>query len=201
MGMQSPVAVTIEMPGTPLWLTLITLAISIVALGVSGLQYMLSRTERNRTIPAIRMTGIYTDKMMGYGPEPRRVVSVTVQNTGRESTNLTQLLVRGNRFLINGLNALLEEVHEQSAIGLRRIEGYSQETFTIGADDVTEDAVVVLAHLGHGIQLTMNLRLNQPGVTSVANRSSSRVDKAGLSRATWLRSKSSRRQEAEPDSG
>lgn len=182
-----PVELVVQMKGTPIWLTITTLAVSGLALAVSALQYLTNRAESMRVRPDIRMSVLYSDHIQLGAPTLLKLVAVDVWNKGREATKIEQLWAFGDSSALNGLNNLVDGTtgirltrleHQRVS---RTIEGFSSESFYIDGNAVDEERFTVMATFGHGLSITQVVELNQPG---------SSATKRTLSWRPWTRSRS-----------
>jgi hypothetical protein len=64
LAQNQPVEVLVTTTGTPIWLTLTTLAVSGLALFISCLQYLTHRSETSRVRPNIEMSAIFADNVV-----------------------------------------------------------------------------------------------------------------------------------------
>jgi hypothetical protein len=160
-----PIHVTVQ-NSTPSWAVWGPIIISLVALLVSGLAVLLNYRERKRVMPSIRMHGVYTDSMyMGDVHNLRKVVGITLTNTGREATTVRHLDIQSNGgTYANGLAMRLDakgdritrddDEHEES------LPGFSSNHYDVDASVIQGDEVVAVAELGHGQEIALHLPLN-----------------------------------------
>lgn len=166
LAQEGPIHVTLQTSGTPIWLTVAAIAVSVVALLVSGLQYLSNRNEFRRVQPKLKMSVFYTDIMhMGAGVEPRIIV-VSIKNEGREDTRLNSLLIYGKRTILNGPNLERRVGYDDESPPTkdrfnRAVRGFSTEEIYIDAETLQDDLILVKATFGHGLKLDRIAELNQ----------------------------------------
>jgi hypothetical protein len=80
-----PVNVTVSTPGTPLWLTLLTLGISIAAVMITLWQALVNNSERRRNFPHVQVSASYTGHYYDSIYTDVRAVILSAWNRGREA--------------------------------------------------------------------------------------------------------------------
>ncbi|MED5802951.1 hypothetical protein VX037_18155 [Gordonia sp. Z-3] len=138
--------------GTPTWITVVTAVIAAAALILSAYQALSKWHDGRRTGPTTRVSAAFTDKLVtsGYrlGNLPL-VVSITIENVGREPTRIRSLFVRGENAALNGMSNVLDLPHPPDDYWI--IEGHSTKNLLVDAQLLTgDDRVELVCHLGHG---------------------------------------------------
>jgi hypothetical protein len=162
-----PINVTVA-NNTPSWAVWAPIIISLVALLVSGLAVLLNYLERKRIMPSIRMHGVYTDSMyMGDIHNLRKVVGITLTNTGREATTVSRLDIASNEgTYFSALGMQLDDkgdriTHDDGQE--ESVPGFGSRHYRVDASVIQGNEVVVEAEFGHGPQIVLHLPLNELG--------------------------------------
>lgn len=143
-----------------LWSTWLPIAISLLALAVSGTQAYLSNRERKRAMPSVEMSAAYIEQMlMGDLTKPLKVISLSFQNRGREATNITSLeIFSSGGTIVTGFNMLLDDnghpvAHEDRD---EPLPGFGRRHLYVDASVIQGNEVLVVAGFGHGPQITVH---------------------------------------------
>lgn len=156
---QEESAVQVNIQGVPTWLGILTLCISLFALGISALQYLMNREEAQQNRPNISVNAVFSSYAVGYGTaEGVPAVAVSIRNTGREPTSLLSMVVHSKSMVLNGKNNLLEA----STRGERdwEIPAYSSRQFGIDAARIEDEKVTLECSFGHGRSIRQVLTLD-----------------------------------------
>lgn len=152
---QAPVA-----PGTPGWFAWVPIAISLLALTVSGLQFSMNRAERRRVMPKVKVLPFFTDQYK-FAALPRKVISASMANEGREGTNLIDILVYtgDSQFSVAG-RLLNNSGHGVDEPVTREIGGFSETTIYIDASEIGRRDVGLTFEFGHAVDQHFYIPLN-----------------------------------------
>lgn len=157
-----PIYVTVQPAGIPTWLQVATLLVALLALFVSGLQFVLNRQHQKQSRPNIRCSVSFTDKLH-TGRGMRKVAILHVANLGAEATKLKFFDISTDRMLINGFNSLLDDDGTKTTNNehTRTIDSYSSESFYVDAHQIEDNEIEVFASFGHGVTISSVVTLNQ----------------------------------------
>jgi hypothetical protein len=144
----------------------VPISISVLALVVSGSQAYINYRERKRVMPSVGMHAVYVDQMV-VGDGLRKVVSIHLENKGREATTVRNLDISSNGgTFVNGLNCLLDEKGDPISRDARdeTLPGFSSRHYVVDASMIQGDEVLAVAGFGHGPKkIAHHLPLNRMG--------------------------------------
>ncbi|MDF3338202.1 hypothetical protein P3H80_12265 [Mycolicibacterium septicum] len=162
-----PIEVTV-LSNSPTWLAWLPIGISLLSLAISASQFYMSRAERRRVMPAVKVSASFLDRLYSSRKDDViKAVMITVDNLGRESTTLSQILIASKTCGVNGLNCLIDE-RDQVGDGRKRLDppvqiaGFARAQFIVDAEMIKEDDILVAAAFGHGLRITLSVHLNGP---------------------------------------
>lgn len=156
--------VTVTTPGTPLWLTFLTLAISVSAVMISLWHAIVNNSERK--LSRVQMVCRFFERYYSPFSEYRkRVVIILVENMGREATTVTSIWVGASAIELNGANNLLEGPPLPYSL-----PAYSNVQWAIEAELIEEGRGWVSLYFGHGIHLKRECEVNRPEETEWTSR-------------------------------
>jgi hypothetical protein len=150
------VHVTVNTPGSPLWLTFLTLGISVVAVMIAAWQSLISRSENRRNRPRTKVSADFISRLYTSGNEPKRVVMISVRNLGRESTTVIWFHVQTPNAGISGPDMLINGPEVPY-----RLEGYSSVRWAIDAAIIMQNEVDVHIDFGHGPSVELHCLLDK----------------------------------------
>jgi hypothetical protein len=160
-----PIHVTVQ-TGSP-WTWWVPVGISLLALAVSGSQYFLNRAERKRVMPSVGMHAVYVDRMnLGDPDSPFKVVSIHLENKGREATTVRNLDIYSNGgAFVNGPNCLLDDEGDPMSRDAQyeTLPGFSSRRYIVDASMIQGDEVLLVAGFGHGPEIALHLPINHIG--------------------------------------
>lgn len=139
---------------------------SLIALAVALSQFFINRAERKRVMPTVAMHAMYTDKMyIGGINEFRTVVSIQLENRGREDTTVTGLAVCSSdrTIVVDGFSSLLDPATGERAkpdATNERLPGFTTRGYYVDASMMEGTEVVVEARLGHGEEIHVHATRN-----------------------------------------
>jgi len=150
-----PIHVTVQ-TGSPL-ATWVPIGISLLALAVSCSQFYLNHVERKRVMPSVGMHAVYVDRMvLGDVRNPRKVVSIGLENKGREATTVRNLEIWSNGgTFVGGFSVLLDEKGDPITHDAQDepLPGFSSRNYNVDASMIQGDEVVAVAQFGHGQEI------------------------------------------------
>ena len=163
-----PIHVTVSTPGTPLWLTFLTLSISIAAVLISLWQTMANNAEQRRALPKVHVGAGYTAHYYDGNHRDARAVMLSAWNRGREATKV-------NSFIIDTPNATLNCFTSPNLISGPdlpfKLEPYSRENWAVDAQLIKDHIVDVHVSLGHGPQIHLRCKIDQRKSVTIGRRS------------------------------
>lgn len=149
--------ITVNTIGSPLWLTIVTLCISIGAVTISLWQAILSSIDRRTSRPRVSIRCAFIGKYHGKPGEGTKAVLISVKNLGREATSISLILVYTPSTVLQAANNLITG----EAIPFK-LEGYSSTFWAVNAEAITERLVTTRLSFGHGLTLEQDCELNRP---------------------------------------
>ncbi|MET8058649.1 hypothetical protein [Streptomyces microflavus] len=143
---------------TSLILSIASLVVAVVAVVISLSQVRLTKRDSQRAKPNIALKSLFTDNL-AHGGERARAVCVTLNNTGREDTEVASIWIYSGRTMLNGTHNRLG-VDEAGPTLPCRIGGHSQLYWTIDASNIEAEAseVTVVIELGHGETVSQQVK-------------------------------------------
>lgn len=97
-----PIQVIIESAGTPLWLTFVTLTVSVGAVLISLWQAVANNFDRRLSRPHIEASGGFSENYMYKAGNGTKAVLIHLRNLGREATMVQGFLIEADNILLNG---------------------------------------------------------------------------------------------------
>jgi hypothetical protein len=153
--------ITVTTSGTPLWLTIVTLAISVSAVIISLWQATLNHLERKLNRPSITMEcgfiGKYHTGAGGYD----KAIMIAVNNGGREATTISRILVQATSITLPGEKHLLYGPPLPC-----RLESHSDVRWAVKAEFIEEGPVSVSLYCGHSKPVEQEYLLNRPNIST-----------------------------------
>jgi hypothetical protein len=152
------VHLTVTNQGSPLWLTFITLGISLIAVIISLWQAFISNSERKSNRPDIEVRASY-DSHVVTGPNNEfKAVLLYVHNKGREATNILSFRLQTPTIVLVGPNNL---IYGPKGPWPYRLNAYSAESWGVNAEGVDENNVTVHIDFGHGPSMDITCQLDE----------------------------------------
>jgi hypothetical protein len=153
--------ITVTTPGTPLWLTIVTLAISVSAVIISLWQATLNHLERRLNRPSVSMECGFVGKYHTGAGEYDKAIMIAVNNGGREATTISHILVQAITIVLPGEKQLL-----YGRALPYRLESHSDVLWAVRAELIEEGPVSVSLYCGHSKPLCQQYLLNRPNIST-----------------------------------
>jgi hypothetical protein len=137
--------------------------ISSVSLVVSGLTFLMNRSERHRVMPKIKVIPWFSDQYkFGNEINRRKVISASIHNEGRELTNLKAIRLHTGTQLINAAKYLLDNSGKRidPVPSNTEIPGFSEVKIYIDAWEVKRRDVGLTLEFGHRLEQHFYIPLN-----------------------------------------
>jgi hypothetical protein len=166
--------VKVIVTGSPLWLSILPIFVSFVAVAIAMWQGGLTARGQRFERPNVSGTVGYYRQVVSNGPEPAPAFIVSLSNKGSQPTAVEGIFIGTDNKALNGQNALID-----GPVIPFRLEGNTSQTWIVDAAlfATDDDRVHVRVTLGHG-----------PLLHSIVERDAESAELRSLRRQpeTWL---------------
>jgi hypothetical protein len=149
------VHITVTTPGTPIWLTFLTLGISLCAVTISLWQALANNADRKIGRPQVSMSCSFVGAFQSEPGISKKAVTVSTKNLGREATTVSTILVSMPNMTVNGSACFIYGPQLK-----HKLKGYSTTFWAIDASMIESDHVTVIVTFDHGVILEQDCKLN-----------------------------------------